>query len=160
MAAVKTVLLAILLALVVAGCGSDGGGDDDGSATPATTSAGTPTEVQTVTIPDTADPSPEPSGSPAFEADLRAQGHSAQPGTAWSYTVTAVKSGQPASATAKMRVFVDDELVDTLGWFPFEGRLVRTHRWPRSLSGKEVVLQAEVEGEGGTQRVNWPVAIS
>ena len=59
-----------------------------------------------------------------------------------------------------MRVFVDDELVDTLGWFTFDGRLTNTHRWPKALRGKDVVLQAEVEGEGGTQRANWPVSVS
>ena len=147
----------LLVALLAAGCGGGGGGDD--SATPTGSVQPTPTDVQTVTIPETADPEERPSGEPAFDATLSGQGGSAQAGAAWRYTVTAEKDGQPASATAKMRVFVGDELVDTLGWFPFEGRLERTHRWPRALRGEEVVLQAEVEGEGGTQRVNLPVEV-
>lgn len=146
------------MALLAAGCGGGGGGDD-GSASPTGGAEPMPTEIQTVTIPDTADPDEVPSGEPAFEATLTAEGESAQAGAAWRYTVTAEKDGAPASATAKMRVFVGDELVDTLGWFPFEGRYEGTHRWPRSLRGEEVILQAEVEGEGGTQRVNFPVEV-
>jgi hypothetical protein len=145
----------LLVALLAAGCGGGGG-----SASPPATTQVTPTNVQTVTIPETADPDETPSGEPTFEATLAGQAPTALAGAAWNYTVTATKDGQPASATAKMRVFVDDELVDTLGWFPFEGRLVQTHRWPRSLRGEDVVLQAEVEGEGGTQRVNFPVEVT
>lgn len=153
--------LAILLVALAAGCG---GGDEDrgdtGAAPTRTSTAVTPTDVQTVTIPDTADPNPEPSGTPTFSATLTAQSHSATAGEPWSYTVTLKKGGKPASGTAKMRVFVDDELVDTLGWFTFEGTLEQTHRWQKALRGKDVVLQAEVEGEGGTRRVNWPVSVS
>jgi hypothetical protein len=157
MQAVHRVLLTILalVALLAAGCG----GGDEGSANP-TIVAPTPTDVQTVTVPNTANPLARSSGEPAFDATLTAQSHQAQPGAAWSWTVTAKKNGAPASATAKMRVFVDDQLVDTLGWFPFEGTLTKVHRWPRALSGKTVVFQAEVEGEGGTRRVNWPVSVS
>ena len=148
--------MVVLLALA-AGCG--GGSDDGGSANPPGTQP-TPTGVQTVTVPNTATPKAQQSGKPTFEVTLTAQSHDAQPGAAWTWTVTANKAGAPASATAKMRVFLDDELVDTLGWFPFEGRLTKVHRWPRALSGKTVIFQAEVEGEGGTKRVNWPVSIS
>jgi hypothetical protein len=147
----------LLVALLAAGCG--GGDDGDGSASPTGGTQPTPTDVQTVTIPETANPDEVPTGRPAFDATLTGQGTSAQAGSTWRFTVTAEKNGQPASATAKMRVFVDEELVDTLGWFPFEGRYQGTHRWPRSLRGEEVVLQAEVEGEGGTRRVNLPLEI-
>jgi hypothetical protein len=144
----------LLVALLAAGCG---GGE---SASPTETRQTTPTGVQTLTIPDTANPEEVPSGEPTFEATLTGQASSARAGTEWRYTVTAQKDGRPASATAKMRIFVGEELVDTLGWFPFEGRYEGTHRWPRSLRGENVVLQAEVEGEGGTQRVNFPVEVS
>jgi hypothetical protein len=147
----------VLLVLLVAGCGGGGGGD--GSASPTGDPQPTPTEVQTVTIPDTANPEEVTSGEPTFQATLTGEGSEAQAGSTWTYTVTAQRGGAPASGTAKMRVFVGDELVDTLGWFPFEGRFEGTHRWPRSLRGEEVVLQAEVEGEGGTRRVNFPVEI-
>jgi hypothetical protein len=149
--------LALLLALLTAGCG---GGSDGDAVAPTTTAAPTPTGVVTVTVPDTADPAEEASGEPTFEVTLRGQSHEATAGAAWAYTVTARKGAQPAGGTAKMRVFLDGELIDTLGWFPFDGRLTRTHRWQKALRGKEVVFQAEVEGEGGTQRANWPVSIS
>lgn len=155
-------ILIVLLAL--AGCGGGGGGDagNDGSATVAQpgTTAQTPTSVVTVKVPETADPNAEASGTPAFKASLTATGHSVAAGTPFAFTVTATKGGKPAPGTAKMRVFVDDELVNTIGWFPFEGRLVKSYVWPRSLKGKTAILQAEVEGEGGTQRVNWPVDVS
>ena len=155
---VKRALLLIAL-LVVAGCGGGGGGGEATQAQPGATE-GTPTDVQTVTVPNTADPNATPSGEPAFEAGLTAQSHAPAAGTAWRWTVIAKKGGQPAAATAKMRVFVDGVLVNTLGWFPFEGRLTQSYSWPRSLKGKQAVFQAEVEGEGGTQRVNWPVSVS
>jgi hypothetical protein len=150
-------ILIVLLAL--AGCG--GGGPDDGAtaAQPGATSP-TPTDVVTVKVPDTADPNAEPSGSPAFEANLTATGHTVAAGSPFSFTVTASKGGTPASGTAKMRVFVDDQLVNTIGWFAFDGKLEKSYVWPRSLKGKTAILQAEVEGEGGTQRVNWPVNVS
>ena len=156
-------ILIVLLAL--AGCGGGGGGDaggGDGGTTlvqPGATTQSS-TDVVTVKVPDTADPNAEASGAPAFKAALTATGHSVPAGSPFAFTVTATKGGQPAAATAKMRVFVDDELVNTIGWFPFEGRLVKSYVWPRALKGKTAILQAEVEGEGGTQRVNWPVEVS
>ena len=154
-------ILIVLLAL--AGCGGGGGGDaGNGGATVAQpgTTAQSSTDVVTVKVPDTADPNAEASGAPAFKAALTATSHSVAAGSPFAFTVTATKRGQPAACTAKMRVFVDDELVNTIGWFPFEGRLVKSYVWPRSLKGKTAILQAEVEGEGGTQRVNWPVRVS
>ena len=118
------------------------------------------TPVVTVTTPqNTADPAERTTGRPRFNVTLSAAGHEAEPGRRWSYVVRATKRGRPAGGTAKMRVFIGDVLVDTIGFFAFSGELRRTHVWPRSLSGKRVVLQAEVEGEGGTRRVNWPVTI-
>ena len=58
-----------------------------------------------------------------------------------------------------MRVWVDSELVDTLGFFAFDGTLVKTHTWPRSLRGETAELQAEVEGDGGTQRAVFRVIV-
>ena len=149
-------ILIVLLALAGCGGGSDGGAT---AAQPGAT-AQSPTGVLTVNVPDTADPNAEPSGNPAFKANLTATGHSVAAGSPFSFTVTARKGTKPAAGTAKMRVFVDDELVNTIGWFSFEGKLVKSYVWPRSLKGKTAVLQAEVEGEGGTQRVNWPVDVS
>lgn len=166
---------ALLCLLALAGCGGSGEGTT-AAATTATTQATTPgvTETKTTTatrttrtvltviVPEeTANASEKPTGKPTFVVTL--QGESATPvaGRAWRYVVTARRSaGGPAGGTAKMRVFVGGELVDTLGHFSFDGRLTRTYAWSPVLKGKQrVVLQAEVEGDGGTRRANFPVTV-
>jgi len=152
---VRRLLLLLLLALP-AGCG--GGGDQaDGPATTAPTTS----SVLTVTQPeDTAKAGEAPTGNPTFTVTLTGESTTPTAGRPWRYTVRAKsKQGGSASGTAKMRVFVDGELVDTLGFFAFDGELVKTHLWPRSLRGKSVELQAEVEGDGGTQRVVLPLSV-
>ena len=114
----------------------------------------------TVTTPEaTANPRPVATGRPRFNVVLTGASHSAQPGRPWSYVVRATKRGRPTLGTAKMRVYADGKLVDTMGFFTFEGELRRTHVFPRILGGKRVIVQAEVDGEGGTRRVNWPVTV-
>ena len=89
--------------------------------------------------PNTAEPGEEPTGAPtvhrhadAARADGRPQGaRGATP------SVRRRRPGSSRAAPAKMRVFVDDELVDTLGFFSFDGKLVKTHAWPRSLRGQD-----------------------
>ena len=145
----------VLIPLVVAGCG--GGGDATVTPAPPTTAP-----ALTVTTPEeTAQVTPTPTGKPTFTIELVGESNHATVGKPWRYTVRArAKRGGQAGGTAKMRVFLDGELVDTLGYFAFTGRLSRTHRWPSVLKGKKnVVLQAEVEGDGGTQRDNFPVAV-
>jgi hypothetical protein len=84
-----------------------------------------------------------------------------RPGASFRFTVRAVDAnGKRAAGTAKMRVFLGKEPVDTLGFFPFTGTLARTYRFSPLLKGKDVILQAEVEGAGGTQRANWPVHVT
>lgn len=148
----------LLVALALAGCG---GGDDDDATAPPPPTAGPP--AVTVTQPeDTAQAEPSPTGKPTFEITLTAESAKPSAGKAWRYVVTAkaTDGGRADGTTAKMRVFVGDELVDTLGFFAFEDRLTRTHVWPAILKGKRnVMLQAEVEGEGGTQRANFPVTV-
>ena len=154
MQAVRSSLLLLLLA-VAAGCG---GGNDQAS--PGTTDPSS-TDVLTVTQPeDTARPGPDPTGDPSFTVTLTGESTTPTAGRPWRYTVRATsKEGGSASGTAKMRVWVDGELVDTLGFFLFDGQLVKTHVWPRSLRGESAELQAEVEGDGGTQRAVLPVSV-
>jgi hypothetical protein len=149
-------LLLGLLATVLAACG---GGDESGAA--GTTAADTAPVVTVTTPKETAQRQPASTGEPTFRITLRGENHAAEAGEAWSYVVTSRdQAGAPAYGTAKMRVFVGPELVDTLGWFPFTGRLSRTYVWQEPLRGKrDVVLQAEVEGDGGTRRLNWPVVV-
>lgn len=147
--------LPLLLLALAAGCG---GGDNqaDTQATTAPTS-----DVLTVTQPEnTAKPGEEPTGDPQFTVTLSGESTTPTVGRPWRYTVRAKsKQGGSASGTAKMRVYVDEELVDTLGFFSFDGELVRTHVWPRSLRGVSIEFQAEVEGDGGTQRVVLPLTV-
>ncbi len=150
--------LFLLLLVLAAGCG----GGDDQAGTPGTTSP-TTSDVVTVTQPEeTAQPGEAPTGDPTFTVTLSGESTTPTAGRPWRYTVRAKAKpgGTVAGTTAKMRVYVDGELVDTLGFFSFEGELVKTHVWPRSLRGESVEFQAEVEGDGGTQRVVLPLTIS
>jgi hypothetical protein len=155
----RALVMALLLAAAVsAGCG--GGNGDGGGTTVATPPTAGPI---TVTTPeDTAQAEATPTGKPTFIIRLTAESATPTAGRPWRYTVRAMaKSGGSAGGTAKMRVFVDDELVDTIGFFAFDDTLSRTHKWPTVLKGKKgVVLQAEVEGDGGTQRANYPVTVN
>jgi len=145
----------LLLLAVAAGCG---GGNDQ---TAPGTTAPTGTDVFTVTQPEnTARAGEVPTGDPQFTVTLTAESTTPTAGQPWRYTVRASSNeGAGASGTAKMRVWVDGGLVDTLGFFVFEGELAKTHTWPRSLRGESAELQAEVEGAGGTQRAVLPVTV-
>jgi hypothetical protein len=154
---VRRFAILLLLLALAAGCG---GGSDQTS--PPGTTAPTSTDVVTVKQPpNTAKPGEDPTGTPQFTVTLTGESTTPTAGRPWRYTVRAkAKPGLSSGATtAKMRVFVDDQLVDTLGFFAFDGVLVRTHVWPRALRGESVELQAEVEGDGGTQRAVFPVSI-
>jgi hypothetical protein len=118
--------------------------------------------VLTVTQPNTAMAGTDPTGDPQFTITLSAESMAPTAGRPWRYTVRAKSKGDGggASGTAKMRVWVDGQLVDTLGFFSFDGQLVKTYTWPRSLRGESAELQAEVEGEGGTQRAVLQINVS
>jgi hypothetical protein len=148
----------LLLLALATGCG---GGSDETA--PPGTAASTSTDVLTVTQPgNTAIAGEEPTGDPQFTVTLTGESTAPAAGRPWRYTVRARSKdgGSSASGTAKMRVWVDEELVDTLGFFAFDGQLVRTHVWPRSLRGEAAELQAEVEGDGGTQRAVLRVEVN
>jgi hypothetical protein len=147
--------LPLLLLALAAGCG----GGNDQTAPPGMT-ATTTSGVVTVTQPNTAKPGEAPIGDPTFTVTLTGESTTPTAGRPWRYTVRAKsKQGGSASGTAKMRVWVDGDLVDTLGFFSFQGELVKTHIWPRSLRGESAELQAEVEGDGGTQRAVLRVSV-
>lgn len=158
MARVNRAALALTLALAAAGCGgADAGSDGTTAATPPTTAP-----ITVTTQADTSQAEAKPTGRPKFRVQLTGESAQATAGQPWRYIVRATTpSGAPANGTAKMRVFLEGELVDTIGFFVLrEGTLNRTHRWPSILKGKTVSLQAEVEGAGGTQRVNYAVTVN
>jgi hypothetical protein len=152
----RSALLLLLLA-VAAGCG----GGADQTAPPGGMTTSTSPDVLTVTQPNnTAMAGEDPTGDPQFTVTLSGESRQPTAGHPWRYTVRArAKDGSAASGTAKMRVWVDGELVDTLGFFTFDGTLVKTHTWPRALRGETAELQAEVEGDGGTQRAVFRVNV-
>jgi hypothetical protein len=158
MAPVTRAALVLSLLLAAAGCG--GTDNSDTGATPVAPATTAPVTVTTVA--DTAQAEAKPSGKPTFQVQLMGESPQATAGKPWRYTVRATTpSGAPANGTAKMRVFLNGTLVDTLGFFVLRnGGLSRTHRWPSILKGKKVEVQAEVEGAGGTQRVNYPVTVN
>lgn len=160
MAPVARAALALSLAVLAAGgCGGTDSGDGGATAVaPPTTTA----PVTVTTQQDTAQAEAKPTGKPEFRVELTGESPQATAGQPWRYTVRATNpSGAPANGTAKMRVFLQGEIVDTIGFFLLKnGTLSRTHKWPAILRGKTVDLQAEVEGAGGTQRTNYAVTVN
>jgi hypothetical protein len=152
--------LPLVAVVLLAACGGGGEGKPvTTSATPSPTQ--TSTGIVTVTVPNTANAKPVPTGKPMFRVTLTASTQTIRAGQVLRYTVRAVDgNGKPASCTAKMRVFVGSEEVDTIGFIPFTGTLARTYKFSPLLKGKNAILQAEVEGAGGTVRANWPVRVS
>jgi hypothetical protein len=152
--------LPLVAVALLAACG--GGGEGKPVTTDATPGPGQPsTEVVTVTVPNTANAKPVPTGKPTFTITITASAHTVRAGEPLRFTVRSVdENRKPAAGTAKMRVFLGSEVVDTLGFFPFTGTLARTYRFSPLLKGNDVVLQAEVDGPGGTQRANWPVHVT
>lgn len=160
MAPVTRAALALSLAFLAAASGC--GGTDNGSGGATAVAPPTTAPVTVTTQADTAQAQAEPTGKPEFRVELTGESPQATAGQPWRYTVRATTpSGAPANGTAKMRVFLQGELVDTLGFFVLKnGVLSRTHKWPAILKGKTVELQAEVEGAGGTQRTNYTVTVN
>jgi hypothetical protein len=152
--------LPLLAVALLAACG--GGGEGEPVTTGAVPPGQTSTDVVTVTVPNTANVKPVPTGKPTFKIAITASAHTVRPGQPFRFTVNAVDaSGKPAAGTAKMRVFLGTEPVDTIGFLPLQnGTLTRTYRFSPLLKGKDVILQAEVEGTGGTQRANWAVHVT
>jgi hypothetical protein len=89
-------------------------------------------------------------GHPQFRAMLRVASRRPVAGATWWFAVRAVDArGRPAGGTAVVQVLARGRVVDTVGWFGFDGRLRRTYRWSRALRGASAILQAKVIGPGG-----------
>ncbi len=99
--------------------------------------------------------------TPHFQATLRGDSHRPAAGEEWHFTVRAVDAaGRPVSGTAIVRVLVRGKVVDTVGWFGFDGTLRRTYRWSTTLKGSTAVLEAKVVGPGGARTVTYDVRVT
>ena len=91
-------------------------------------------------------------GKPRFRATLHGDDPKPRAGVPWHFTLRAFDGADnPVSGTAILRVVANGRIVDTLGWFRFNGLLGRTYRWPSALRGSSALLQATVVGPGGTR---------
>jgi hypothetical protein len=96
----------------------------------------------------------------ALRVTVTGSGHVATAGTPWSYTVRAHDSaGRRVGGTAIVRVLAHGKVVDTVGWFSFNGVLRRTYRWPAALSGSYAVLRAKVVAPSGTRAAGYGVRV-
>jgi hypothetical protein len=100
------------------------------------------------------------SGRPSFRPEIDGASRSPAAGRPWSYVVRgADAAGRGIRGTAVVRVLVRGRVVDTVGWFSFNGALHRTYRWSPSLRGRQALLQASVVGPGGTHTVGYAVRV-
>jgi hypothetical protein len=144
-----------MLALtLVVGCGSDSG-NEAGPTVSVTVSATTTSAAPPPVFPGT-----RPSGDPQFQIELTGESHYAHAGKPWKFRVTASQANQPVSATAKVYVFEGSQQIDGVGWFPFDGKVEQTYKWPDELIDRpNVYLHVDVQGPGGTRRANWPMTV-
>ena len=95
-----------------------------------------------------------------FHASVSGATHFPFAGPRWRYSIRAVDaSGHAVPASALVQVLVDGRPLDTVGKFGFKGTLHRSYRWSATLRGLAAVLQAKVNGPGGTRTVRFPVRI-
>jgi hypothetical protein len=84
-------------------------------------------------------------GRPAVRVSISAAGHAPAAGRPWRFAVRAVtQGGRAVGGTAIVRVLVGDRVVDTVGWFGFNGTLHHSYRWPVALAGAPATLQVTV----------------
>jgi hypothetical protein len=143
-----------LALLLVAGCGSESGNQAEPTVSitvSATTTSASPPPVF---------PGTRPSGDPKFQIELKGESHYAHAGQPWKFRVTASQANAPVNATAKVYVFEGAKQIDGVGWFPFDGSVEQTYKWPEELiDARGVYLHVDVQGPGGTRRANWPVTV-
>jgi hypothetical protein len=103
---------------------------------------------------------PASAGTARFVVRLTADNHRPRASATWHYVVRARdKAGRPVAGTAIVRVLVRGKIVDTLGWFGFNGKLRRGYRWSPHLKGSYAVLQAKVVGPGGSRIAGYGVRV-
>ena len=99
-------------------------------------------------------------GRPQFVVRLQPESAMPRAGHPWRFAVYAHGAhNRPVGGTIVMRVAVRGHIVDTLGWFKFDGTLRRTYSWSRVLKGSFALLQARVIGPGGTRTVGHAIRV-
>jgi hypothetical protein len=99
-------------------------------------------------------------GDPHFSATLSGQNRRPRAGAPWWWALRARGAGgRAAGGTAIVRVVVAGHVVDTVGWFGFDGRIGRSYRWSPKLRGFPALLQAKILGPGGTRTVSYAVRV-
>jgi hypothetical protein len=78
----------------------------------------------------------------------------------WRYTVRVVDgAGQPVPAVAQLRVLLAGQPIDTIGLVRFSGTFRGTYRWPRTLAGAWLVLEAKTVAMGVQRTVRFAVQV-
>jgi hypothetical protein len=151
---IQVTLGTMLALLFVAGCGSSS--ENQAEPTVSVTVAATTTSAASPPV----FPGTRSSGNPEFQIELKGESHYAHAGKPWKFRVTASQANQPVNATAKVYVFEGKKQIDGVGWFPFDGSVEETYKWPDDLiDARGVYLHVDVQGPGGTRRANWPVTV-
>lgn len=101
-------------------------------------------------------------GSPKrpFKATLVTDGHRPVVGKPWHFTVKASNTdGTPVAGTVKVKVLLSGKLIDTIGWFGFNGTLKHTVSWTSDKRGQPLVFRAEVDANGGAKYLDYPIRV-
>jgi hypothetical protein len=100
-------------------------------------------------------------GRPHFVVRLVPQNRAPRAGRRWRFAVYARDArDRPVGGTVVVRVAVAGHIVDTVGWFKFDGNLRRAYSWSKVLRGSLALFQARVIGPGGSRTVGYPVRVS
>lgn len=98
-------------------------------------------------------------GDPEFTATVSGQNRRPKVGTPWWWEVRARAGGRAAGGTAIVRVVVAGHVVDTVGWYGFDGAVGHSYRWSPKLRGSPALFQAKIVGPGGTRTVAYAVRV-
>jgi hypothetical protein len=155
------VAVVLAAAVLLTGCGGSkhkGKSAAKQTASPSATST-TGAAKPPAAKPTTANPT-GPKKKATFSVSLKADNARPKAGTPWHFVVNArTRKGRPVAGTAIVRVLMQDNVVDTVGWFGFKGTLRRTYRWSPKLRGTTVELQAKIVGTGGTSTASYLVTV-
>jgi hypothetical protein len=144
----RRVLVVVAACAALVGCGGGSPGTEGQSPTPTATVGAT-----------VAPPSVTPPKTP-FKATLTAGGHRPKAGRPWQFVVKARNlDGSPVSGTVKAQVLLGGAVVDTIGWFGFDGTLKHTITWSPDKRHQPLVFRAGVNANGGTKNLDYEITV-